>query len=70
MNTMEKYLVISGAVAIGVIGLLLLVTAARHGRHMGIGEKVGKNIDESLRDSKEAFDKATALVRRTLNHAK
>lgn len=70
MNTMEKCLVISGAGALGVIGLLLIVTTVRHGRHTGMGEKVGKNIDESLRDSKEAFDKATALVRRTLNHAK
>jgi hypothetical protein len=61
---------ISGAGALVIVGILLLVNATRDWHHAGIYEKVGKGMDESLSESKAKLDKSTDLVLRALNHAK
>jgi hypothetical protein len=67
MNNMWKCLAISGG-AMGVVGILLMVKAARH--HTGTYEKVGKDFDESLKESKAALDKATAHVKNVFERIK
>jgi hypothetical protein len=68
MDNMRKYLMISGVCAMGVVGIILMVKAARHRHHTGRYEKVGKGIDQSLRESKAALDKATAHVQSVFEH--
>lgn len=70
MDKILKGLVICGVFAIGAAGILLMVKAARHGHHAGIGEKTGRGIDEGLRESKAALDKATAHVQSVFEHIK
>lgn len=70
MDTMRKCLVMSGAGVIGAAGLLLIVKAARHRHHMSMYEKVGKGIDEKLKESMAALDKATAHVQTVFEHMK
>jgi hypothetical protein len=64
MDTMRKWLILSGGGALGVVGIVLLGTALRHRRHAATGayKKVGKGIDERLRESKGVLDKAVAHV--------
>jgi hypothetical protein len=70
MINMRKYLMLSGVGAMGVVGTMLIVRAARHRRHTGICEKAGKDIDERLKESKAALDKATAHVQSVFEHIK
>lgn len=49
-------------VGIGVAGVVLMVKAARQRGHSGRYENMGKSIDEKIRESKEALEKATAHV--------
>jgi hypothetical protein len=70
MGNMQKCLVVSGVVAVGVVGILLMVKAAQHRNHTGMYEKVGKGIDERLKESKETLDKATAHVQNVFEHIK
>lgn len=70
MNNIMKYLAISGAGAIGVLGILLMVKAAEGRHHAGICEKAGKGIDERLKESIEALDKVAARVQTVFEHIK
>jgi len=70
MNNMEKCLVVSGAGILGVVGIMLMVKGTRHRHQTGRYEKVGTDIDEKLRESREAFDKATAHVQSVFEHIK
>ena len=68
MDTMRKYLIISGAGIIG-IGILLMIKASHH-HDTGMCESVGKSLDEKLRDSKDALDKASAHVQSVFEQIK
>jgi hypothetical protein len=69
MDCKKKCLVLCGVGTVGV-GIILMVKAARHWHHPGKCEKVGKNIDERLKESKAALDKATAHVQSVYDHIK
>jgi hypothetical protein len=62
MDKILKCVVICGAFAMGVVGILLMVKVACHRHHTGMCEKVGKGIDEVLTDTKKTLDKTTGLV--------
>jgi hypothetical protein len=68
MDNMQKCVVISGVGAMGVVGIILMAKAARHPHNTGRYEKVGKGIDQRLRESKAALDKATAHVQSVFEH--
>jgi len=67
MCTMKKCLAIVGMGIMGVIGVLVM-SKSRH--HSGKYEKVGQNIDETLMESKDALDKASAHVQSVFEHMK
>jgi hypothetical protein len=69
MNTLRKCLILSGLGAMGIVAIIIMVKTARH-RPTGTYEKVGKGIDEKLKESKEALDKATAHVHNVFEHIK
>ena len=60
MFKMQKDLTIVGVAALGVMGIVLMTALKRHRHHTGTYERVGKNIDERLRASKDALRAATA----------
>lgn len=70
MDTMRKCLVMSGLGALGAAGVLLIVKATRHRHHMSMYEKVGKGVNEKLKESMAALDKATAHVQTVFEHMK
>jgi hypothetical protein len=70
MDTMRKFAGLSGVLAVGAAGLMLIVKAAQHRQHTGMYEKVGKGIDDRLKESKEALEKATAHVQSVFEHIK
>jgi hypothetical protein len=70
MDTVRKCLVILGINAMGVIGILLMIKAAKSRHQRGTYEKVGKGLDERLNESKAALDKATAQVLNIFEHIK
>jgi hypothetical protein len=52
------------------LGAVLLVKALRHRHQTGPCEKLGKSIDERLKESKLALDKATMQVQNVFEHIK
>lgn len=68
MNSTKKSLLMAGAGLIGVVGILLLVKTWKH--HAGLYEKVGKGIDEKMRESKAALERASAHVQQVFEHIK
>ena len=72
MCNMRKCLAISVIGAAGVICVELLLTAKIAGRRRESGacEKLGKGIDERLKESKAALEKATAHVQSVFEHIK
>jgi hypothetical protein len=70
MDNIRKGLVIAGMGAIGWVGTLLIVKAARPKRPMGTYEKIGKGMDERLSESKAALDKAAAQVQSVFEQIK
>jgi hypothetical protein len=70
MDAMRKSLVVCGVGAMGAVGVLLIVKAARHRHHMSMYEKVGKGVNEKLKESMAALDKATAHVQTVFEHMK
>lgn len=70
MDNMRKCLVTCGVVAMGVVGILLIVNSVRHRKPAGMCEKVGEGIDESVRESKAALEKATVHVQKVFEHIK
>lgn len=68
MDAIRKCLVITGAGIIG-IGILLMIKAT-HRHETGLCENVGKNIDEKMRESKDALDKASAHVQSVFEQIK
>jgi hypothetical protein len=70
MDNMRKCLVMTGVGAVGVVGILLIVKFARHWHQAGMYGKVGKGIEERLKESKEALDNATSHVQRVFEQIK
>ncbi len=71
MDAIRKGLVISGVGAtIGALGSMLIFKAMRRRHHMRMYEKVGKGIDDKLKESMAALDKATAHVQAVFEHIK
>jgi hypothetical protein len=70
MITMRRYLGMSVLAAMGIAALVLFVKYTTGGRPSGMYEKVGKGIDEGLKESKVALDKATAHVQSVFEHVK
>jgi hypothetical protein len=70
MDAMRKCLVWSGVGAIGAFGALLIFKAMGHQHHVSMYEKVGKGIDEKLKESMAALEKATAHVQTVFQHMK
>jgi hypothetical protein len=70
MDKIQNCLVKAGVVAFGVVGIVLMVKTIRHRRHAGLGEKVGKNIDDMLMVSMAGLEKATAHVRSAIEGIK
>lgn len=70
MKTVQKGLVLSRVGAIGVIAVLFMAMASRHRHHTGRCEKAGRDIDERLKESKAALDKAIAHVQSAYEHIK
>ena len=68
MDKMQKCLAISGAGAVGIAGIVLIVKAAR--RRTGMFEKMGKNIDERLRKPKAALEEATVRLQGVIERVK
>ena len=68
MNNISKCLVASGAGAMGVVGIAFMVKVLRPRHPAGMYEKVGKGIDERLKESKTALDKATTHVQSVFDH--
>ncbi len=62
MNKILKYAMLCTAGIMGAIGLIIVIKSARPEHRMGLAEKMGKGIDERLRESKDALDTATARV--------
>ena len=70
MKIMRKCLAISGVFFIGSALALLIFKKARCGHDSGVYEKVGKGIDERLKESMAALDKATSHVQSVFEHIK
>jgi hypothetical protein len=70
MNAIRKCLTISGLAALGAAGALLLASVMRRKDRAGRCEKVGKGVDEKLKESKAALDKAAARVQSVFDHIK
>ena len=70
MDKMHKNAVLAGLIAAGLGSVMLIAKTARHRHPTGMYEKVGKSIDERLRESKEALDRATARVQSVFEHIK
>ncbi|MCU0608553.1 MAG: hypothetical protein MUF22_02140 [Chitinispirillaceae bacterium] len=68
MNTIKKWLMILGAGVLGTACILLLFKTKCH--HRGVYEKVGKGIDEKIKESKTALDKAAGHIQSVFDHAK
>ena len=68
MDTIRKCLLISGMGAMWIVGILLMVRVTRSRHNAGMYEKARKEIDERLRESKAALDKATAYVQSVFKH--
>lgn len=70
MITMKKCLLLSAVEAMTVFVILLTIKAVLHGHHTGRGEKAGIGIDDRLKESKAALDKAVAHVQDVFEHIK
>jgi hypothetical protein len=70
MDTIQKWLVTSVVGAMGLVGIILTVRTAQHRHHACMYEKVGKNIDEKLKESMATLEKATAHVKSVFEHIK
>ncbi len=70
MDNMQKCLMVWFVGTIGVVGILLLIKAARYRHHADRYEKVVKDIDERLRESKVALDKATTCFHSIFEYIK
>ena len=62
MDKAVKYLLIFVMGIIALPGLLILVKAAKHRCCWQTGESAGSRMDEMLRESKAALDKATSQL--------
>ena len=70
MITIRKCLILSLAEATGIFIMMLMFTAMRHRHHAGACEKAGSGIDEKLKESKTALEKAAAHLQGLLEHIK
>jgi hypothetical protein len=70
MNNISKGLVTSAIGAMGIAGIAFMVKALRPRHVAGMYEKVGRGIDERLKESKTALDKAAAHVQSVFDHIK
>lgn len=65
MTKTNNTLMFMGIGAMIISGILVIF---KPGRHKGIGENTGKNIDSRLKNLAVALDKATLFVHHALNH--
>lgn len=70
MITIKKCLILSLAEATGIFIMMLIFTAVRHRHHIGTGEKTGNRIDNTLKESKTALEKAAAHLLSVLEQIK
>jgi hypothetical protein len=70
MDNTQKNLALLGIAAIGIGGMVLIAKALWHQDHTSIYEKVGKGIDERLKESKEALERASVRVQSAFEHIK
>ncbi|MBN1128276.1 MAG: hypothetical protein JXA71_04785 [Chitinispirillaceae bacterium] len=62
MKNLWKDLTLVGAGVTGGVAVALMVKAAQQRNHPGRYENLGKSVDEKIRESKDALEKATAHV--------
>jgi hypothetical protein len=70
MDTLRKNLFLYGAGALGIISIVLFVKHLLHHHDALKLEAAGKGIDEKLRESLAALDKATANVQQVFENIK
>ena len=68
MNCKHKWLMVTGAGVMALAGMALMMKSTKE--CPGVCDKVRKGIEESLRESKGARDKATAHVLNIFEHIK
>ncbi|MDD5672716.1 MAG: hypothetical protein PHC61_01010 [Chitinivibrionales bacterium] len=68
MEHLRKLLVICGV--FWGVGILLYIKFARHLRPKSAYAKVGKGIDDTIKDSVAALETATARLRSVFEHLK
>ncbi len=68
MLNMKKCIMISAVEAMTVFVIVLAIKAVRHQHHSCKCEKTGIGIDERLKESKAALDKAAAHVQSVFEH--
>ena len=69
MDARGKCLAASCLGVTGILGLLFL-NAAWCRRHMATCQKTGKGLDDTLKESLSALDKATSQVKSVFEHLK
>jgi hypothetical protein len=70
MKIMRKCLAISGVVFVGSALAMFIFKKAGCRHESGVYEKVGKGIDERLKESMAALDNATSHVQSVFEHIK
>ena len=69
MGTMGKCVALSCLGVTGIVGLLF-IKIAWHNHNGTVCEKAGKSLDNTLKESVSALDKATTQVKGVFEHIK
>jgi hypothetical protein len=70
MNNMRRLLIVCGLGVIGIACAILIIKNRSVKHSDGMCEEAGRGIDERLRESKAALDKASAHIQNVFEHVK